>query len=952
MSAPIIPRDAGSSTGSLIASPTGSTTASLASPARFGAIPAATRPSGPDGGVEIFSRKRTPVKRTEPKDAAALLAILAAGLILAAANHAHTLSRTPSAFDHALTRALPLLLALAAAVLGLVVIRVVVTRRTLRSRIRLTLVPADTFDPPLDAVTRFASQLTRTRRAIGGWLDPRASAVRVLIATGPDGVVRYALEVPSRARPALEAAAQIYAEVELHEHPLESREEPGDESGRVAVARAELVLARPSSEPLADPSLDPDPLQSLAGVLGSLHPERGEQGAVAVDLLAATGGQRARLRRRLARQARRAHPAVQRPSPLLSGLLDGPASGGGRAAPVDLVERRAQTRGLQAKLGSPQPLFALQVLLRVQSPTTARPPAVLQGLLACFDQLAGENHLRVAGLRVPGAFFGSDLPGHRTWFDRRLESGLFRPARRGWVTATEIAGLLKPPTARCQAANVQRSGGVIPPPPPGLPTFAGQPDLIPLGRVHPGGAEERLVGVRVADTFFSYMAGRSRYGKTETAIGQFVHLARAGHGGLFLDPHADAIAEIKTYLTGPGVRERVVEVNLADRDAEQAQPAWNLLAAHHLPATQAANKVEAIVDALASALRWDERNTRALNLATQSAQALVELARTLPAELAPTVFQLPTLLSDEQWRAAVLPHVSPATRQFFEQRFPRLPAEAVTAVTNLIDRLRAARPVAALFGAPISTYDIRRAMDRGLIVLACPGSGSTRDRLVANFLVYDVLHAAKGRAALPPEHRKPFWVFLDELQTYDGPNLPELLEQSAKYGGRAFLFNQNPERLTDATLNAVTTNRSHLLTTTVNAKAAGLLAREWGGEPTPQTVTQLQRYTYLASVTLGPRASKPFLVHGVAAAELHAAHRHPDQVGELEQAITEHGGRRPVAETLAALDGHDERIRTHLEARECRDATASGERAQPADDGGGRRVRPGAMPARRTGSTS
>ena len=34
-------------------------------------------------------------------------------------------------------------------------------------------------------------------------------------------------------------------------------------------------------------------------------------------------------------------------------------------------------------------------------------------------------------------------------------------------------------------------------------------------------------------------------------------------------------------------------------------------------------------------------------------------------------------------------------------------------------------------------------MDRGLIVLACPGFGSDRDRLVANLLVYDFLHAAR-----------------------------------------------------------------------------------------------------------------------------------------------------------------------------------------------------------------
>ena len=123
--------------------------------------------------------------------------------------------------------------------------------------------------------------------------------------------------------------------------------------------------------------------------------------------------------------------------------------------------------------------------------------------------------------------------------------------------------------------------------------------------------------------------------------------------------------------------------------------------------------MEAIVDALAVALGWDERNTRALNLATQAAQALVELAARLPADLAPTIFQVPTLLSDEQWRERVVPFLAPATRQFFTSRFARLPAEAITPVTNIIDRMRAARPVAALLGSPASTFSARAAMDGG-----------------------------------------------------------------------------------------------------------------------------------------------------------------------------------------------------------------------------------------------
>ena len=122
-----------------------------------------------------------------------------------------------------------------------------------------------------------------------------------------------------------------------------------------------------------------------------------------------------------------------------------------------------------------------------------------------------------------------------------------------------------------------------------------------------------------------------------------------------------------------------------------------------------------------------------------------------------------------------------------------------------------------------------------------------------------------------------------------------------------------------------------------------MLAKEWGGDPTPQTVTQLERYTYLASVTLGARSTKPFLVRGVPAAELHQAHRHPDALPELEQAITEHGGRHPVKATIAALDEHDERILAHLRALRHAGVGASVEPTAPEHPraGGGRSLRPG-----------
>jgi hypothetical protein len=817
---------------------------------------------------------------------------------------------------------LPLLGGALLLVLALAVLRHVLTRRALRSRVQFELLPADTFDPSLDAIRRFAGQLARTRRGfLLGWLERPGSAVRILIAPDERGVLHYRLEVPERARTALAAALTAYSHLEAREC------EPLPLPGKGCTARVELRLAHEPARPLGDPGLDPDPLQGIAGVLGWLH-GTAEGALVAIDLLAKTPAQSRRFRKRLYRDA--AHRAGV-PRTALEGFF-GQQPRAGRLPAADAVDRLFQTQALQRKLDATDPLFVTQILLCVRGRERGAVRARMQALLSCFDVFAGENHLRAAGLRFGGlGFLGADALWRRASFDRRLHSGLFSPVRSSVLGASEIAGLLKPPTARCYVENVARSGGAIPPPPPGLPTYTGQADLIPLGKISERGAE-RVVGVPVAGTFFSYQAGRSRYGKTETGIGQYVAVTRAGYGGMFLDPHADAINDIKPYLTDPGIRERVVEINLADTEQEGHAPTWNLFALERRTPAEAAGKVEAFVDALAAAMGWDERNTRALNLATQSAQALIELSLALPPELAPTIFQIPTLLSDDEWRAAIMPVLSEATRGFFRDRFPRLPAEAITPVTNLIDRLRTARPVAAFLGSPVSTYDAHRAMRDGLIVLACPGSGSTRGRLMANLLVYDVLHAAKARASIPPKLRRLFWLFGDELQTYDGPNFPVLLEESGKYGGRAFLFNQNPERLTDATWNAVTTNRSHLLSSTVNAKAAGMIAREWGCQVDAKVITGLARYTYLASITHGERTTKPFLVHGLTARELHAEHYHPEQLPALDAAIQTRTRRESIKATLATHEQHDQNIRQAVEAF-AKDKTTGGPQSDPVSPG-------------------
>ena len=197
--------------------------------------------------------------------------------------------------------------------------------------------------------------------------------------------------------------------------------------------------------------------------------------------------------------------------------------------------------------------------------------------------------------------------------------------------------------------------------------------------------------------------------------------------------------------------------------------------------------MEAVVDAFASAMEWGERSTRAINLTTQAAAALAAIARVLPPSSRRRSSRSRPCSTDEEWREAALPFLPRASQRFWLERFPRSPRRRSPRSPTWSTACAPPRGD-ALLGQSESTYRVREAMDEGLIVLACPGAGGTRDRLLANLLSSTSCTRRPARGELPPAERKPFYACLDEVQTYDGGssgNLAALLEQSAKFGLRA-----------------------------------------------------------------------------------------------------------------------------------------------------------------------
>jgi hypothetical protein len=729
---------------------------------------------------------------------------------------------------------------------------------------------------------------------------------------------------------------------------------PVEVLSRLHVARAELVLVHDDLRPLADIGVFPDPLFRVIRPLIKLDVNKGESGSIILDLLPLTPRERRRYRRKVARRAGRNRDF--NPSREFGGFgggfgevlgLDGKgmrevmwgsgaaaqrsASGfsfspdGGTESQADLEMRRS-AEALSARLSRLETAFRLQVLIRIRAASTELAELVRDSTVDAFNQLAGSNAFQVHGYNLGVVFITSaDIPGLRWHFDRRVRKGLFRPMKHSVVPAGEVATFLKPPWFTDPDPDnfvFRLSGGQIV---PKVQFFSYEPDKLPLGHVLLW-AGLRIAGTRTADHRLFYLAGRAGSGKTELAANQFIQLARSGYGCLFLDPHRHNLDRLRPYLTGEA--DRVVELDFTGQGPTN-QLAWNVLSLEGRPDEDIALKTRGVVEAFASVLHLGLFGEQQVALAqlTMAVQSVLELGRVLPAHLAPTIFQVGTMLADEEWRQATLPHLSPVARGFWERNATSPSEELIAPVTALLEQLRWS-PAAAVLGATRSSYDLTELMDQGKVVLACTGGYSETQRLVANLFVYDLLNAALTRGRVPPGRRRPFHAFLDEVEIYDGAGaaydgqgrgrLGDLLEQAGRYGLGLFLLNEDPSRLTPRTLGSILTNRTCLATFATEMKGAELLAKEWAttlheGVGGPMVITLLDRYQLLAAPVYEEMVAHPFQIATISVRRMWGHCRDEPGVAELNRRIARNNGRRAERRTVEELDELDGWIREWLE---------------------------------------
>ena len=813
---------------------------------------------------------------------------------------------------------------LALAVAGCWGVNEMVLRRLARAasaqRMALELVPSRHFDPSLEEIFRRGVQLARASTSMPWWAPRRSKTVQIRLRADGTAPLRYRIEGPAGAQRLL-SITPFGPDVTVQKASA-LRDKP-----RKHAVRAEFVLRGKPTAPLREVPLEPDPLQPLVDAVTDLRAELGDLAEVRLDIQRAPKWVLRARRTQLMAQARRierreAQRAARWVRQDASGMEDSltwqlqqlvtgrkGGGGGGRRLVMPPAPRRVEPAEALGKLAEDDHLVRVQLLVMCASDTEGRAQARLAQLQAAVDVFGGGARWAMRGWRLGPWRLGADRWPSRRGFERRWTLGHCQPPRANWVRLEELTGLLKPPTVHCRLPLLATD----------LPAFQhGNPELLLQGIYRAPDGRRRLVATYADETLFEVGVGKAGGGKTERALAQAIGWAHAGGGLMFLDPHRDSWPRALPFLAHDHLAERIALIDLNGLGHQPQVSSWNPLGMHH---GQVAHEVvEAVTDAYASALGWDDASApRALTILTATVAVLVAVndnaCRAGRPEDQATIFHVRALLTDTRFRRAALAAVEgrldEETRSWWQVVFPTLPPDAFAVVLNPIARLAANPITRAFLGQPAGNYNIRTAMDSRMIVWVCPGGNGPTDRLITALLARDLLRAVRSRRDIPEERRVPFKAYFDELITLTGAapeTIAAMFEDFRKYRVHVHGMTQLLARLPLAVRLSLVQNASTLATTAGSRSAIAPITAEWGDNPSPDITSTLDRYEHYMTLTVHGRRIGPVRITGPHLDEVFADYARPHQTARLERSARTVAGTAPLEQLTARAVGQLNRV--------------------------------------------
>ncbi len=349
-----------------------------------------------------------------------------------------------------------------------------------------------------------------------------------------------------------------------------------------------------------------------------------------------------------------------------------------------------------------------------------------------------------------------------------------------------------------------------------------------------------------------YVIGKTGTGKSTLLSNMVISDIRDGRGVALIDPHGDLAEQVLDCVPKERIRD-VIYFNPGDLDypiafnpLEKCSPQ-----AHHL-----------VTSGLISVFKkiWPEFwGPRLEHILRHSIFTLLEYPGA-------TLLHLPRLLTDKDFRSAAMRLVTDEqVRSFwfneFDKYSPWMRSEAVSPILNKVGQFLSSRPLRNIVGQKTNTFTLRDVMDSGKILIVNLAKGQIGEdtcALLGAMLVTGIQLAALGRAGVPEEKRKSFYLYVDEVHNFFTLSFAGILSEARKYGLSLVLAHQYLDQLDEKMKAAILGNVGTLISFRVGAEDAAYLAREFYPVFTEADLVNLPNYHIYLKLMIDGVTSQPF----------------------------------------------------------------------------------------------
>jgi len=318
-----------------------------------------------------------------------------------------------------------------------------------------------------------------------------------------------------------------------------------------------------------------------------------------------------------------------------------------------------------------------------------------------------------------------------------------------------------------------------------------------------------------------WIVGKSGSGKSTFLFNLAMSDIVAGEGVAVIDPHGDLAEDILDAIP----RSRINDVCYLDAGETEYPVGFN-------PATRIAPARRALaasgIVAAFKHLWFDSWGPRLEHFLFHGVAALISREQA-------TLIDLARLYTDDRFRDHVVARVSdPETLRFWTEEFPSytklLRSEAIAPVLNKVGRIAASPHLRLILGQVAPRFDLSFTMNNRRILIANLAKGTIGEQaanLLGSLLVSHLQLIAMERGAFPPQQRVPFFVHVDEFQTFSSDAFASLLSEARKFATHFALANQYSDQLSNSVRSAVVGNAGTLVVFRVGSRDAELLAPEF-----------------------------------------------------------------------------------------------------------------------------